>query len=159
MLNAPEAVQKQLSDAISLIGKYDFPDNWPNLLPTIIENFAAFAGVYFTKSIILQLLFIFLLLNVIYYISATPSGDLTPINGALETAHSLFRKYRYEIKSQKLWTEIKFVLDTLAKPLTELFVVSFYLSRVVFIIYINVYIYIIIFKSYTIKIVLFLKCY
>lgn len=53
-------------------------------------------------------------------------GDLTPINGALETAHSLFRKYRYELKSQKLWTEIKFVLDTLAKPLTELFVVSFY---------------------------------
>lgn len=46
MLNAPEAVQKQLSDAISLIGKYDFPDNWPNLLPTMIENFAVFAGMY-----------------------------------------------------------------------------------------------------------------
>lgn len=46
MLNAPEAVQKQLSDAISLIGKHDFPDNWPNLLPKIIENFAAFASAY-----------------------------------------------------------------------------------------------------------------
>lgn len=61
----------------------------------------------------------------IYFVLAAPSGDLTPINGALETAHSLFRKYRYELKSQKLWTEIKFVLDTLAKPLTELFVVSY----------------------------------
>lgn len=61
-----------------------------------------------------------------YYISASPTGNLTPIIGALETAHSLFRKYRYEIKSQKLWTEIKFVLDTLAKPLTDLFVVSAY---------------------------------
>jgi len=46
MLNAPDAVQKQLSDAISLIGKHDFPDNWPNLLTTIIENFAAFASIY-----------------------------------------------------------------------------------------------------------------
>lgn len=46
MLNAPEAVQKQLSDAISLIGRHDFPDNWPNLLPTIIENFGSFAGLY-----------------------------------------------------------------------------------------------------------------
>lgn len=44
MLNAPDAVQKQLSDAISLIGKHDFPDNWPNLLTTIIENFGAFAS-------------------------------------------------------------------------------------------------------------------
>lgn len=44
MLNSSETVQKQLSDAISLIGKHDFPDNWPNLLQTIIENFAVFAG-------------------------------------------------------------------------------------------------------------------
>jgi len=46
MLNAPESVQKQLSDGISLIGKYDFPDNWPNLLSTIIEHFTAFAGMH-----------------------------------------------------------------------------------------------------------------
>jgi len=47
MLNAPDdAVQMQLSDAISLIGRYDFPDNWPNLLTTIIENFAAFTSIY-----------------------------------------------------------------------------------------------------------------
>jgi len=46
MLNAPESVQKQLSDGISLIGKYDFPDYWPNLLPTIIEHFTAFVGMH-----------------------------------------------------------------------------------------------------------------
>lgn len=51
MLNSPEAVQKQLSDAISLIGKHDFPDSWPNLLPKIIENFASFAGMYLTLHI------------------------------------------------------------------------------------------------------------
>lgn len=130
MLNAPEAVQKQLSDGISLIGKHDFPDNWPNLLPTLIENFAAFAGMYlnftikYYKNIFNQHYIFFLRL-------AAPTSDLTPINGALETAHSLFRKYRYELKSQKLWTEIKFVLDTLAKPLTELFAVSYYKTHVI----------------------------
>jgi len=59
MLNAPDAVQKQLSDAISLIGKYDFPDNWPNLLTTIIENFAAFASMciqYFDNILLLFIL-------------------------------------------------------------------------------------------------------
>lgn len=122
MLNAPDAVQKQLSDAISLIGKYDFPDNWPNLLTTIIENFAAFASMCIQNF---GSLLLFILYDVIlWYVIDAPTGDLAPINGALETAHSLFRKYRYELKSQKLWTEIKFVLDTLAKPLTELFIVS-----------------------------------
>jgi len=59
MLSAPDAVQKQLSDAISLIGKYDFPDQWPNLLTTIIENFAVFASMrihYFDTLLLLPLL-------------------------------------------------------------------------------------------------------
>lgn len=46
MLSSSEAVQKQLSDAILQIGKHDFPENWPNLLPKIIENFASFAGIF-----------------------------------------------------------------------------------------------------------------
>jgi exportin-2 (importin alpha re-exporter) len=39
----------------------------------------------------------------------------------MHTAHSLFKRYRYEFKSQELWMEIKFVLDGFAKTLTELF--------------------------------------
>ncbi|KAI5719445.1 hypothetical protein M8J76_010245 [Diaphorina citri] len=49
------------------------------------------------------------------------TGDFHIINGVLHTAHSLFKRYRHEFKSQKLWTEIKFVLDNFAKPFTELF--------------------------------------
>ena len=33
----------------------------------------------------------------------------------------LFSRYRHEFKSQKLWEEIKFVLENFAKPFTELF--------------------------------------
>ena len=52
------------------------------------------------------------------------TGDFHVINGILRTAHSLFERYRFEFKSNELWTEIKFVLDNFAKPLTELFVVG-----------------------------------
>nr|CAD7397762.1 unnamed protein product [Timema poppensis] len=89
MLHSPEAIQKQLSDAVSIIGRYDFPNKWPDLISEMVEKFG--------------------------------TGDFHVINGILHTAHSLFKRYRHEFKSQELWTEIKFVLDKFAKPLTELF--------------------------------------
>lgn len=91
MLHSPDSVQKQLSDAVSIVGKYDFPNKWPELIDQMVDKFN--------------------------------TGDFHVINGVLHTAHSLFKRYRYEFKSQSLWTEIKFVLDRFAKPLTDLFVV------------------------------------
>uniref|UniRef100_A0A7N8X746 Exportin-2 n=1 Tax=Mastacembelus armatus TaxID=205130 RepID=A0A7N8X746_9TELE len=89
MLSSPEQIQKQLSDAISIIGREDFPQKWPDLLTEMVTRFR--------------------------------SGDFHIINGVLHTAHSLFKRYRHEFKSNELWTEIKLVLDTFALPLTELF--------------------------------------
>ncbi len=48
------------------------------------------------------------------------TGDFHIINGVLQTAFSIFEKYSIDIKSQKLWEEIKFVLDNFAKPFTDL---------------------------------------
>lgn len=93
MLHAPSMIQKQLSDAISIIGKHDLLNKWPELFDQMIEKFN--------------------------------TGDFHVINGVLHTAHSLFKRYRYEFKSEILWTEIKFVLDQFAKPLTDLFLVSY----------------------------------
>ncbi|TNN85626.1 Exportin-2 [Liparis tanakae] len=78
-----------LSDAISIIGREDFPQKWPDLLTEMVTRFR--------------------------------SGDFHIINGVLRTAHSLFKRYRHEFKSNELWSEIKLVLDTFALPLTELF--------------------------------------
>lgn len=89
MLRSPEKLQKQLSDAVSVIGREDFPDKWETLLPDMVAKFE--------------------------------SGDFHIINGVLQTAHSLFKRYRHEFKSQELWTEIKIVLDKFAQPLTNLF--------------------------------------
>lgn len=97
MLKSTPAIQKQLSDAVSIIGKYDFPEKWPQLITEMVEKFA--------------------------------SGDFHIINGILQTAHSIFKRYRYEFKSQKLWEEIKFVLDAFAKPLTELLVATMELAK------------------------------
>lgn len=92
MLRSPESVQRQLSDAISVIGRHDFPAKWPTLLNELVDHMS--------KS----------------------QGDFRVINGVLRTAHSLFKKYRHEFKSEQLWQEIKLVLEHFAKPFTELFV-------------------------------------
>uniref|UniRef100_A0AAY4E4X6 Exportin-2 n=1 Tax=Denticeps clupeoides TaxID=299321 RepID=A0AAY4E4X6_9TELE len=97
MLSSPEQIQKQLSDAISIIGREDFPQKWPDLLTEMVTRFQ--------------------------------SGDFHIINGVLQTAHSLFKRYRHEFKSNELWLEIKLVLDTFAQPLTELFKATIELCR------------------------------
>ncbi|CAH1099878.1 unnamed protein product [Psylliodes chrysocephalus] len=97
MLSSPESIQKQLSDAISIIGKTDFPLKWPELITQMVEKFS--------------------------------TGDFNVINGVLRTAHSLFKKYRYEFKSNELWTEIKYVLQKIAQPLTDLLVATINLSQ------------------------------
>ena len=48
------------------------------------------------------------------------TGDFHVINGVLQTAFSIFEKYSIDMKSQKLWEEIKFVLDNFAAPFTKL---------------------------------------
>uniref|UniRef100_T1J763 Exportin-2 n=1 Tax=Strigamia maritima TaxID=126957 RepID=T1J763_STRMM len=92
MLKSPEKIQRQLSDAISIIGREDFPGKWSDLLGEMVDKFQA--------------------------------GNFHEINGILHTAHSLFKRYRYEFKSQELWLEIKFVLENFALPLTNLFVAT-----------------------------------
>lgn len=97
MLSSPEQIQKQLSDAISIIGREDFPQKWPDLLTEMVTRFRG--------------------------------GDFHIINGVLQTAHSLFKRYRHEFKSNELWSEIKLVLETFASPLTELFKVTIELCQ------------------------------
>ena len=50
MLHTPQFIQKQICEAISRIAKVDFPHNWPQLLPSLVEHlsgtdFHAITGV------------------------------------------------------------------------------------------------------------------
>ena len=38
MLNTPENIQRQLSEAISIIGKVDFHEKWEQLIPEIVGH-------------------------------------------------------------------------------------------------------------------------
>src|SRR5689334_13793602 len=41
MLHSNESVQRQLGEAIALIGLEDFPHQWQSLMPTLIEQFSS----------------------------------------------------------------------------------------------------------------------
>ncbi|XP_053200432.1 exportin-2-like [Panonychus citri] len=99
MLKSDEKIQRQLSEAVSIIGREDFPARWPNLLDEMVNRMQ------------------------------NCGGDFAVINGILQTAHSLFKRYRHEFKSQELWSEIKYVLDNFAKPFTDLFTATVSLAR------------------------------
>lgn len=97
MTRSPEHIQQQLSDAITVIGQCDFPDQWQTLLDTMVRLFQ----------------------------QPATQNSFQSINGILKTAHSLFERYRYEQRSDELWLEIKLVLEKFAPAFTELFKVTF----------------------------------
>lgn len=94
MLSAAPKIQGQLSEALVLIGKHDFPKRWPALLPELISR--------------LQ--------------NASSAGDYAAINGILGTANSIFKKFRYQYKTNDLLLDLKYCLDHFAAPLLEIFI-------------------------------------
>ncbi|EOX95681.1 Cellular apoptosis susceptibility protein / importin-alpha re-exporter, putative isoform 1 [Theobroma cacao] len=93
MLSSSPRIQSQLSEALAVIGKHDFPKSWPTLLPELISN--------------LQ--------------KAAQSADYASINGILGTANSIFKKFRYQYKTNDLLLDLKYCLDNFAAPLLEIF--------------------------------------
>ncbi|CAM8884566.1 unnamed protein product [Rhodiola kirilowii] len=90
MLASPPRVQAQLSEALTVIGKHDFPQAWPTLLPELV------AGL-------------------------RQASDYAAVNGILGTANSIFKKFRYQYKTNELLLDLKYCLDNFAAPLLEIF--------------------------------------
>eukprot|EP00252_Welwitschia_mirabilis_P008441 TRINITY_DN2027_c0_g1_i1.p1 TRINITY_DN2027_c0_g1~~TRINITY_DN2027_c0_g1_i1.p1 ORF type:complete len:966 (-),score=126.84 TRINITY_DN2027_c0_g1_i1:393-3290(-) len=90
MLSSQPRIQSQLSEALSIISKHDFPTRWPTLLPELVSTLQT-------------------------------STDYTVINGILSTANSIFKKFRYEYKSNELFIDLKYCLDNFAAPLLDVF--------------------------------------
>ena len=93
MLSSTPKIQSQLSEALALIDKHDFPKSWPTLLPELIVE--------------LQ--------------KASQASDYASINGILGTANSIFKKFRYQYKTNDLLLDLKYCLDNFAAPLLEIF--------------------------------------
>jgi exportin-2 (importin alpha re-exporter) len=90
----PIGLRLQLSESIALIANKDFPDSWPNLIDEMV------VGVQ------------------------TSSPDSVALQAVLQTAHSIFRKWRAAFRSDLLYTEINYVLAKFAQPFLELLNVS-----------------------------------
>ncbi|VVB03515.1 unnamed protein product [Arabis nemorensis] len=93
MLSSSPRIQSQLSEALAVIGKHDFPKSWPALLPELISS--------------LQ--------------KAAMAGDYVSVNGILGTANSIFKKFRYQYRTNDLFTDLKYCLESFALPLQEIF--------------------------------------
>ncbi|XP_022924701.1 exportin-2-like [Cucurbita moschata] len=93
MLSSTQRIQSQLSEALALISKHDFPKSWPSLLPELVVS--------------LQ--------------KASQASDYASVNGILGTASSIFKKFRYQYKTNDLLLDLKYCLDTFAAPLLEIF--------------------------------------
>ncbi|XP_010267582.1 PREDICTED: exportin-2 [Nelumbo nucifera] len=90
MLSSGPRIQSQLSEALAVIGKHDFPKSWPALLPELVSNLR-------------------------------PATDYASINGILGTANSIFKKFRYQYKTNDLLLDLKYCLDGFCAPLLEIF--------------------------------------
>ncbi|KAL0398016.1 UNVERIFIED_CONTAM: Exportin-2 [Sesamum calycinum] len=93
MVNASPKIQAQLSEALTIIGKHDFPKAWPTLLPELVVTLD----------------------------KLSQANDYVSVNGVLATINSLFKKFRYQFKTNELLLDLKYCLDNFAKPLLQVF--------------------------------------
>lgn len=93
MVTASPKVQAQLSEALTIIGNHDFPRKWPTLLPELVGTLDELSQV----------------------------NDYVSVNGILATIDSLFKKFRFEYKTNDLLLDLKFCLDNFANPLLQVF--------------------------------------
>ncbi|CAO2822764.1 unnamed protein product [Amaranthus hypochondriacus] len=94
MLEATPRIQAQLSDALVVIGKHDFPRQWTELLP---------------------------MLNTRLQLALSEGGNYAAINGILGTANSLFKKFRHGYWTDDLKLDLRYCLDNFAVQLLQLF--------------------------------------
>ncbi|KAJ0258194.1 Exportin-2 [Hirschfeldia incana] len=94
MLSSSPRIQSQLSEALAVIGKHDFPRNWPALLPELVSS--------------LQ--------------KAALAGDYASVNGILGTANSIFKNFRHQFRTDDLFLDIKYCLEIFAPPLQDIFI-------------------------------------
>ncbi|XP_059634392.1 exportin-2 [Cornus florida] len=93
MLSCTTRIQSQLSEALTVISKHDFPKAWPALLPELVSSLSR----------------------------ASEASDYVSANGILGTANSIFKKFRYQFNTNDLLLDLKYCLDIFTDPLLKFF--------------------------------------
>jgi len=86
MVSAPPKVQSQLSEALTIISQHDFPGKWESLLPELTSKLREH------------------------------SGDLAVVSGVLETANSVFKRFRNAFMSNSLSRELDYAQKQFSRP-------------------------------------------
>ena len=86
MLSTPPVVRAQLSEALAVVSRHDFPACWPSLLPDLVHK--------------LQ------------------QGGPGVLHGVLETANSIFKRYRDQYMSPALSRELE-LCEHFVQPLLD----------------------------------------
>jgi len=86
MLRAPPRIQAQISEALSIISSHDFPAKWLDLLPQLVSKMGAAMA------------------------QGPGTLDLAVLTGVLQTANSIFKRFRHAMKSEALWTGTQVLL-------------------------------------------------
>ena len=113
MLSAPPAVRAQLSEALAVIGKYDFPSRWPELLPDLVArlqraNSAAAAEAAAAAQAPPSC----------PAASAASAPSLAATHGVLATANAICKRYRGAFMTDSLSAELEYS-QRLAGPLLD----------------------------------------
>lgn len=93
LFSVPLVLQRQLSEIVSVVCRCDFPDKWESLLPQLAARMD----------------------------ERSAQGDWKQVRTVLDTANAVFERYLSAMRSDALFTEIKYVLSVFAAPLLALF--------------------------------------
>lgn len=88
------SIQVQISAALSIICRYDFPNRWEKLLPDLLSKITSY--------------------------QASDYSSRLQLNSVLSTLNSIFQHYRYDKAADPLWLQIKYVLEQSQEILTQL---------------------------------------
>lgn len=93
MLSSAPRIQSQLSEALGVIGKHDFPRRWPALLPELRLSLE----------------------------KAGEGSDYATVNGVLSTVNSIFKNFRHQYDTKDVAIDLKYCIDNFAESLLMIF--------------------------------------
>ena len=146
MCSANPNVMSQLAEALRIISTYDFPGKRKMILSPIVSdiNLILFGDVPLTLFLQISsffgfLFFIFFFPSFSKYFlfpdrwqellpdlisrlaEAMQSNNWSVYNGVLETANSIFKRFRYVSKSDELFTQLNYIFSIFCDPMLKHF--------------------------------------
>jgi exportin-2 (importin alpha re-exporter) len=103
-------IRAQIAECVSLIAELDFPHRWPDLIDVRSPFLVSYAPHFSPHPSYLQQL-----------VQSLTTADFNVNIGVLETAHSIFRSWRSQARSDAFWSIIKLVHSKFLVPYFNLF--------------------------------------